>query len=941
MAKNKTVKKILKITAITIGVILLILIVTPFLFKGKILKLAQSEANKSLNATVKFEDLNLSMFRSFPDLSVELVELSVVGKDTFKLDTLAAFSSFQAGVNVMSLISGDEIKVNKIILNGAKIHAIVLQDSTANWDIMKASGSEETAKEDSTKKEDNGEPTKFKVKLKKLEVNNLNLIFDDRSSAVYAKVKNFNFKLKGDMSQDLTNLAIQMGIEELSAEAGGIKYLKKAKVNFKSTIEANMKNSVYTLKDNEFSLNKIVLGFAGTVAMPDTNIVTDITFNTTETEFKSVLSLIPAVYAKDFETIQTSGKFEFDGFVKGTYNAVNLPAVGINFAVNGGRLQYPDLPKSVENINIAVAIAVKEGNADYIDVDLKRFHMEMAGNPIDAAMQINMTPADVNMAGNIKGKVELASMADIVPLEDTKMKGTIALDLDLGGKLSDIEQEEYGRFKADGTMTVTGFNMGMEGMPPININSASMAFSPQFVDLKNLDMKIGKSDMALFGRIDNLYSYIFKDELLKGTFNFSSQLLDLNELMGDESTTQTTEENVGSTQTSESSGAIEVPSNIDFVLNTSIAKMLYDKLDITNASGSVVVRNSRVNLSNFIMHLLDGSMAMNGFYDSKNKAKPMADFQMDINGFQISKTYDAFTIIQETAPIAKNCSGKVSMGMQLTTILDAEMAPIMSTVNSRGNFISDNIKINNNGILNQLGSKIKMNKYSKPTLNNLNVNFKIKNGNIIIEPTEFQFAGSKASFSGTQNLDKTILYNLSLSVPAGAAKNVLSKLDLASGNENISVTAVIGGTVDKPRLKEFKSGLVDDVKDAVKEVVEEVKDQAKKKAAQILAAARKKADQVIATAEKAGKKGREQAKIAGDKLIREADNQGKRLIKKANNTFARKAAKIAAKKLVEQAKKQSRNLQSKAKKKSDELTRAAKNKADQIIKKAEREAANA
>jgi len=945
MAMNKTVKKTLKITAIIFGSILLLLIVTPFLFKGKILELAQSEANKNLNATVKFDDLNLSMFKSFPNLSVELTELSVVGKDTFQLDTLAAFKSFRAGLNLMSVISGDEIKVNEIILDHAKIHAIVLGDSTANWDIVPESDSEDTAPQDTVKDETGDEePTKFKVKLKKLEVNNMNLIYDDKAGDVLAEVKNFNFKLKGDMTQDLTNLAILMGIDELSAEAGGVKYLKKANMKFKSSINADMKNSVYTFEDNEFSVNDVILKFAGSVAMPDTNIVTDVTFSAQQTDFKSVLSLIPAVYAKDFETIKTSGTFEFDGFAKGTYNAVNLPAFGINFAVNGGRLQYPDLPKSVEKINIAVTANVKEGNADYIDVDLKRFHLEMAGNPVDASMKVNMTPADTKMDGNIKGKVVLASVADVIPLDDMKMDGTISLDLDLGGKLSDIEKEEYGNFKAEGLMTVTGFNLGMEDMPPIKINSSSMGFSPQFVELKSLEMTVGKSDMGLKGRIDNLYSYIFKDELLKGSFDFTAGLLDLNELMGEESTEEATAESTEVASTPENDtpgGAVEIPSNIDFVLNTQINKMLYDKLDISNASGSAIIRNSRITLDNFMMSLLDGTMAMTGYYDSKNANKPLANFAMDINGFEISKTYDAFTIIQESAPIAKNCSGKISMGIQLNTLLNSEMSPVMRTVNSTGNFKSERLSINNNGLLKQIGSKIKIDKYSNPVLQDLNVGFKIENGNIVIEPTEFQFAGSEAGFSGVQNLDKTIIYNLSLSVPSGAAKNVLSKLDLPSGSEDISMTAVIGGTVDDPKLKEFKSGLVDDVKDVINDVVEDVKDEAKKKAAEILARARKKADEILAAADKASKKVQYEAKKAGDKLIKEADNQGKQLIKKAKNIIAKKAAKIAAKKLVDEAKKQSRKLQSKAKKKSDDLKKIAKRKSDDIIKKAEKEAENA
>ena len=55
--------------------------------------------------------------------------------------------------------------------------------------------------------------------------------------------------------------------------------------------------------------------------MPDDgSYVMDIKFNAPSTEFKDILSLVPAVYKNDFANIKTSGKAIFNGFVKGTYS---------------------------------------------------------------------------------------------------------------------------------------------------------------------------------------------------------------------------------------------------------------------------------------------------------------------------------------------------------------------------------------------------------------------------------------------------------------------------------------------------------------------------------------------------------------------------------------------------------------------------------------------
>ena len=105
-------KKFLKITGLSLLFILFLLIITPFLFKGKIVSLIKEEANKNLNATLNFnDDISISLIRSFPRLSIGIEQLSIVGKDTFSGDTLVYLPSFKASLDLMTVINGDKIDV--------------------------------------------------------------------------------------------------------------------------------------------------------------------------------------------------------------------------------------------------------------------------------------------------------------------------------------------------------------------------------------------------------------------------------------------------------------------------------------------------------------------------------------------------------------------------------------------------------------------------------------------------------------------------------------------------------------------------------------------------------------------------------------------------------------------------------------------------------------
>jgi len=446
-------------------------------------------------------------------------------------------------------------------------------------------------------------------------------------------------------------------------------------------------------------------------------------------------------------------------------------------------------------------------------------------------------------------------------------------------------------------------NVDMSDMPKVNIQKADMNFSPQFVDLKQFDAKIGKSDLHLSGKVDNIFSYVFKDELLSGTFNFNSDYLDIDELMNVGSSDS--EGNEEGESTSSESEVVEIPGNLDFVLNSSLKKIKYDKLLITNAVGKIIIKDSKLDMQQLKMNMLGGSMTISGSYDTKDKSNPLADLDMNINNFNIPETYKAFVSVKQLVPIIENCTGDVSASISLKSILDKEMMPVLKSLMSSGDITSGNLSIRNNRLFNK---------------------------------SKFKIAGSDVKFGGTQSLDKGLDFNLGMVLPKGIAGNLISKFPIGSSKEDVDVTARIGGTSDNPKIVGFTSALTEGVTDEVKEKVEEVKDKVKERANKIIEEARIRAEKIINAAENQAANIRSEADKTGKGLISTAENQGNRLINEARNPIAKKAAEVSKKKLVDQAKKQARNLNSSADKQANNIINTAKNKADKIINDAKKRA---
>ena len=124
------------------------------------------------------------------------------------------------------------------------------------------------------------------------------------------------------------------------------------------------------------------------------------------------------------------------------------------------------------------------------------------------------------------------------------------------------------------------------------------------LELTGLDATMGKSDFQASGMVENYLAYFFRNELLKGNFKMNSRFIDVSSFMSSETTPapETDTEETPSTMT-----VIEMPKNVDFVLTTTIGKLLYEKMDVTNISGGISLRESTLNMNNLSMNLLGGA----------------------------------------------------------------------------------------------------------------------------------------------------------------------------------------------------------------------------------------------------------------------------------------------------------------------------------------------
>jgi len=934
-------KKILRIFLVFILLILTILLVAPILFKNQLLDKAKEIANTTVNAKIEFTNLKLSFFKDFPRLTTSLYGVSVSGIEVFEGDTLVAFDEISATVNVISLVRKEAIKIRSILLDNPRISGIILEDGSANWDIAKENTESESIEEQETDGAGN-----LEVALKKFEIRNASIAYLERNSGMEASLDGFNLLLSGDLAQDFTSLELTSSTERLNFNMGGIRYIKDAMLDIGINLEADMANAVFTLMENTFAINELVLVLDGKVTMPEGgDLGVDLNFNTKETSFKSLLSMVPAVYMKDFEDVQTDGEIALSGSIRGHLTEDHTPSADIKLLVNNARFEYPDLPKSAERIHIDMNVQYDGIQNDTSIVDINGFHVELGDNPVDFSMHMVTPISDPKINATMSANIDFSTLADVVPIEDVNLTGILDANIDLMGKMSSIENERYDEFKADGSLTLQQFEMQSPDIPqPVFIESTVMNFSPRYVDLVEFIANIGSSDVRMDGKLENFLSYLFEDGMIAGKLNLESNLLDLNEFMPDEvegEDGQTTEEPPGepltTTTDTVASSVIEIPGNIDFTFTSNLKKVLFNELEIDNLLGLIIIRDKKVIMRNLSMQLLEGNVIVSGEYNTQDMKSPLLDLSLDVDKIDIPSAFKSLVTIQKLAPIAEMASGTVSSNLDFTSFMGEGMMPLMNSIVASGKLGSEQISIEKTETFDMINNILKTEKFKDITMKDLAIDYSVRNGRMYIEPYQTRIGNTELVMGGDQGIDQTMNYEMNMKIPrsdlGSTAQNVINQVASLAANqglsidpgETIEVKFLVTGTFTDPKIKPvFGDGLdkmTEEVREQVQEIIEEQVEEVRE---EIRADVTKEAEKIMQEAQAKADALKAEAKNAGEELIRLAEEEGEKRIKDAgNNALQKIAAETYAQTLKSEAEKNAKLLEDEANKQADEIMRQA------------------
>ncbi len=342
------------------------------------------------------------------------------------------------------------------------------------------------------------------------------------------------------------------------------------------------------------------------------------------------------------------------------------------------------------------------------------------------------------------------------------------------------------------------------------------------------------------GTLRNIYGYTYKNEILRGELDIRSDKFNIDSWM-------TSEEGNGEAANQKTEYAI-IPERINLNLNVHTDRLNYQKIDVNQAKGEVVIRDQRVIFKGVTGKSMGGDFGIDGYYAYDGNNEPLFKLDYDLKKFSFEKTFRQVEMAQKLLPIIQFIQGTFNNALSIEGSLKEGYMPNLATLDGKGLMETLHGNIVKNTTLEKIANLVDLDELKSLTIDRSHNRFSIKNGELIVDPFEKSIDDIHANISGSHQLEGDMNYKMTLTIPTekfkvnGIPLNIkdqfasvqkqLQKIGIKlEDTESIRVDVLIQGSMTDPnvrvKLVDFSELSVEEVvEDIAKDLIEQAKDSA-------------------------------------------------------------------------------------------------------------------
>ena len=487
---ERRIRKLIRVSAITVGALLLTgVVVVAFVINyvftpDKLTPIVLNVANRSLDADLKVESVELTFFSTFPQFGLKVDEGFLVSKvlnDSLpqKTDSLLAFKECVLAVNPLDYFLKNKISVYNLSLKNVAVYAYRNKAGKANWEIVKTSSDTLAVEKDTISQ------NKFdsEIDIRQVELEHANLIFDDRNTEVYSRIDDVDLRLKLALTKGISSLGVEFENKNILFWQQGELLINKVAASLQTDIGIDRSTALWTLKNTGSTINGIRLDVNGELKRDTVTKMggVNLKYGLHAPSMETVMNMIPEAYVKRGQ-ISAKGEVKVDGTLEGNYGNKQLPAVSLNIKINDASARYEGLPYFESYIDLM------RRNPSFLN--LKILHFEGAHTKILADAKVEDLLIDPLITLHTESTVDLDALAKTFPLqENVTIRGKLDAGLNLKCRLSSLKKQDIGRIRLGGRLALKDFELKDTAKDFNFLGNADLKFSDSETLQAELDIR--------------------------------------------------------------------------------------------------------------------------------------------------------------------------------------------------------------------------------------------------------------------------------------------------------------------------------------------------------------------------------------------------------------------------------------------------------------------
>jgi len=460
-----------------------------------------------------------------------------------------------------------------------------------------------------------------------------------------------------------------------------------------------------------------------------------------------------------------------------------FPVIAANIDLKDGSVLTKYYPHPITQIQVSTSIKNTTGTMKGFNISVKPISFMFENQPFIVKAELrDLTNLSYNITS--QGTIDVGRIYKVFAIKGYNINGTIAANVSLKGKQSDIAAKRYNKLSNSGTLRVNNIALTSELFPkPFFITKGVFSFNQDKMNFDEFTAKYGNSTIVLNGALSNVLDYaLHPGATLKGEFTMKSNSIivdDFTVFSGDQPAKP-------NTPSAKSTGVVLVPKYLDMTFAADVKKVQYNGLVLNDVKATMMVHKDTVRLKETGFNVIGTPVTMEAYYTSISPTSAFFDYNITAKDFDIKRAYKEIKMFHDMATSAKSAEGKISLEYHIGGKLNSSMNPVYPSLKGEGVITAKQLKMDHFKLFGAVGKASGHDSVgNNRDLSKVELKTMIANNVITIERTKMHMAGFRARIQGKVNLNNILDLKFRLGLPPLGI---------------IGIPMVITGTEDKPKV---------------------------------------------------------------------------------------------------------------------------------------------